>query len=632
MAIPSKGALAPRAQELARELGFANAVGGREYFISGNGGGCRFLLARAKDIPAYVESGIADIGITGKDLVEEQQAKVTNVLELPFGYCRLVYAIPKDGKECRPKRIATAFPNLAAKFLSAKGIEAQMVRLSGAVEASVAAGIADAVIDLASSGRTLEANGLQIAEEVMRSNAVVIVNEKSLAEKSERIGEALKIFSGEFEILRKELASLSPEEKKRLLRRNQRESEDARKVAREVFERVEREKDEALAYYSAAFDGVRLKPGNFQVTQDEIKEAYSLAGEEVVNALKQAAERIGRFAKKELPQLFELKLEGGFAGKRVVPLDRVGVYAPGGTAAYPSSVLMGVVPAKVAGVKEIILCSPCGRDGKCSPAVLAAADIAGATSVFKLGGAQAVAAMAIGTRTVPKVDKVVGPGNAFVAAGKLEAVSRGLCSADSPAGPSELMVIADETANPAFAAAELLAQAEHGPDAAVVIVATSKEVLGGIEEEMRKQLPFLERKQVIRRALAANGALMLAGDTEQAIEFTNEYAPEHLLLLIDRPFAWIGKIRNAGAVFAGNYSSVVAGDYGAGPNHVLPTGGAAKGYSGLSARDFVREINYLKLDEQGLSAIAAAITTLAQAEGLTAHAAAVKKRFERGIK
>lgn len=629
MAIPSKGALAKPAQELAKDLGFENGVDGREYVISSSGGKRRFLLARAKDIPAYVEEGAADLGITGKDLVEEQARGVREVMQLPFGFCKLVYAVPQNSVE-KPKTVATAFPKLAQKFLFSKGIDAEVVWLAGAIEASVAAGIADAVIDLASSGRTLEANGLRVVEEIMRSSAVVIANQKSLVEKKAEISEVLEILKGEITLFRGALAELSEEEKRKLVRRNEAKYGAARETAREVFDRVERERDEALVFYSEKFDGVRLKPKEFQVTPEEIREAYSLAGEKTVSALKKSAENIARFAKKELPQKWEMKLEGGFAGKRIVPFERVGVYAPGGTAAYPSSALMGIVPAKVAGVQEVILCTPCNKEGKCSPAVLVAADIAGATRIYKLGGAQAIAAMAVGTRTVPKVDKIVGPGNAFVAAAKVEAQSRGLASIDSPAGPSELLIVADSSANPSFAAAEMLAQAEHGPDAAVVLAATTQEVLDTVEREVREQLKLLPRRQIIRRALAENGALLLAQGVREAIAFSNEYAPEHLLLLIERPFAWIDEVSNAGAVFAGNYSSVAAGDYCAGPNHVLPTGGAARSCSGLSAADFVRQVNYLKLDKAGLAAMADSITTLAEGEGLNAHASAVRKRFEGG--
>ena len=628
IAIPSKGVLAKEAQELAKDLGFSNGVNGREYFISSDGGKYRFLLARAKDVPLYVAEGVADMGITGKDLVAETGVDVREVLELPFGFCRLVYAVRKGDAQGNPDRVATAFPNLAQRYLSSKGIDAKIICLGGAVEASVEARIADAIVDLSSTGKTLEANGLVEAGEILRSSAVVIANRTALQDKKAGVDEVLAVLRGNITLLKGELSGLSNEDRRKLIYRGGKVAGQAREVARAVFDKVIKEKDDALCYYSQEFDGVKLAPKQFAVTDEEIKEAYSLVGQDLIDSLKLCAENIARFARKELPQRFEIKVDGGFLGKRVVPLDSVGVYAPGGLAAYPSSVLMGVIPARVAGVRQIVLCTPCNKERKCNPAVLVAADIAGATIIIKLGGAQAIAAMAIGTREVPKAMKIVGPGNAYVAMAKLEAVSRGLASIDSPAGPSELMLIADASANPVFAASEILAQAEHGPDAAVVALATSKELLAKIEAELSRQSVLMPRRGIIRKSLSANGALLLVKDIEEAMGFANEYAPEHLSLMVERPFSWIEKVRNAGAVFLGDYSCVASGDYAAGPNHVLPTGGTAKSYSGLSAADFVRQVNYVKLDKPGLLAIASAITNVAGAEGLQAHAESVRRRFE----
>ncbi|MBI3587970.1 histidinol dehydrogenase [Candidatus Micrarchaeota archaeon] len=620
--------LARQAQELAKDLGFANGVEGREYFISSNGGKYRFLLARAKDIPLYVAQGVADIGITGGDLVAETGANVRQLTALPFGECRLVYAVKKESDGSKPSRVATAFPNLTRSYLSSRAIDATVVCLGGAIEASIAAGIADAIVDLSSTGRTLEANGLIEVGEVMRSSAVVIANENSMKNNGEEVEQALVALKGSIVIFKGKLTGLATEEKKRLIYRGRKNSAEAREVARAVFDWVLKERDEALSYYAQEFDGVKLSPRQFAVTAEEIKEAYSLVGEEVIDALKTCAENIARFSRKELPQRFEIKVEGGSLGKRIVPLDSVGVYAPGGLAAYPSSVLMGVIPAKIAGVEKIILCTPCNKERKCNPAVLVAADIAGATEIIKLGGAQAIAAMAIGTREVCKAMKIVGPGNAFVANAKLEAVSRGLASIDSPAGPSELLIIADLSAKASFVAAEMLAQAEHGPDAAVVTLVTSEGLIAEIENELVKQAALMPRREIIRKSIAANGALLAVEDINEAIDFANEYGPEHLSLMVQSPFSWMEKVRNAGAIFAGNYSCVAAGDYAAGTNHVLPTGGTAKFYSGLSAGDFVRQVNYVKLEKNGLAAISKAIVTVAQAEGLQAHAASVTKRFE----
>jgi len=627
IALPNKGALAAPAQLLARALGFENSGRDRGYYSASPCGKYRFLLARARDIPTYVESGVADIGITGSDMVAEKGSEVVTLLPLPFGFCRLVYAVPKGG--CgKPGRVATAFPRLAAKFLSENGIDAKVIQLDGAIEASVSAGIADAIIDLSSTGRTLAANGLEESQELLRSSAVIVANPASLAQKRGQVDGAVGAFRGDFSVLRGRLDGISAGDRKRILYRNFSKAAEARVFAAEVFDTVSKGRDEALSSYTERFDKVKLLPRQFAVTAEETKEAYSKVKPEVIAALKKAAENVARFSQKELPQKWEMKMEGGLGGKLVVPLDSVGVYAPGGSAAYPSSVIMGVVPAKVAGVRDIVLCTPPDREGKCNPAVLVAADVAGVGKVFKLGGAQAIAAMALGTRTVPRVRKIVGPGNSYVAAAKLEALSRALVSIDSPAGPSELLAIADRTADARFLAAEMLAQAEHSPDAAAVLLAVSKELADEVEAEVSRQMLLLPRREIIRTSLSANGAILVVGDVGEAIDFSNEYAPEHLLLAVDRPFTVLDKVRNAGAIFIGNYTSVSAGDYAAGPNHVLPTGGAARMYSGLSARDFVREVNYLKLERNGLSELAGTIEVLARAEGLEAHANSVKKRFE----
>jgi histidinol dehydrogenase len=628
IAIPNKGTLSKPAKLLASSLGFSNGVSGeREYSVDSPDGKYRFLLARAKDIPGYVESGSADFGITGQDLVAEAEASVAEIKPLPFGSCKLVYAIPNQPSG-PILRVATSFPNLTAKYLESTGVEAKIVLLNGAVEASVGAGMADAIVDLSATGRTLAANGLKQAGVVMESSAVLIANRKYADTNPQALRQVLGLMLGDFEIFKCELANLGEKEQKRMLSRKAGNEAAVEQTVKEVFESVSRRRDEALCEYSEKFDGAKLQPKALEVTAKEIKEAYSQVSGELITALRKSAKNIARFAKREVPTRWEMKTEGGLMGKRIVPLDSVGVYAPGGTAAYPSSVLMGVIPAKAAGVPEIILCTPCNNQGKCNPAVLVAADIAGATRVFRLGGAQAIAAMTIGSRTVPKVAKIVGPGNAFVRAAKLEAISRGLVSIDSPAGPTEVMVIADETAVPAFIAADMLAQAEHGPDAAAILVCTSQAIGTAVEAELKKQLTLLPRREIARKSLSQNGAILIAADVAQAIEFANKYAPEHLELVVERSFAWLEKVRNAGAVFIGNYTCEAAGDYAAGPNHVLPTGGAARSYSGLSARDFVREVNYLKLEKSGLEALSSTIIELANAEGLTAHGRSAQKRFE----
>ncbi len=626
IAIPNKGNLAKPSQQLVRDLGF-EVSNLRQYTSISANGKYQFSLARAKNIPEYVATGAADLGITGRDLVLEQEADVTEVLALPFGKCRLVYAVPKNFTKS-PKKIATAFPNLTRKFIAEKKLDAEVVELSGAIEASVANGVADAIVDLTSTGKTLVANNLEERETLIDSTAVLVANKTSLKYKGEKIQEVLKVLKNDFPILYNELSKVGADERRKMLRRKPQNNDEILQKVKEVFDAIQKEKDDALCGFVEKFQGVKLKAKQLEVTREEVKQAYAAVDEKVLSALRQSAENISRFAKKELPKQWEMKTEGGFMGKKIVPLDSVGVYAPGGTAAYPSSVLMGVIPAKVAEVKEIVLCTPCNDKGECNSIVLVAADIAGATKIFRIGGSQAIAAMAIGTRTVPRVAKIVGPGNAFVAAAKLEALGRNLVAIDSPAGPTEVFIIADETANPKFIAADLLAQAEHDANSAAVLVATSKGIIKETERELKEQLTLLPRKSIARESLSRNGALLLAANIEEAISFCNEYAPEHLELMVEKPFAWLDKVRNVGAVFCGNYTCEAAGDYSAGPNHVLPTAGNTRSYSGLSAKDYVREMNYLRLEKRGLEELAEAITTLANAEGLEGHGFSVLKRFE----
>ncbi|MBI5635960.1 histidinol dehydrogenase, partial [Candidatus Micrarchaeota archaeon] len=613
IAIPSKGVLAKPCQKLVEQLGFSNNANGREYLIKANGGKYLFLLARAKDIPSYVDAGVADIGITGLDLVKEKNANVTKLLDLPFGYCSLVYALPKNGAQV-PARVATAFPSLSKEFLESRGIGAKIICLSGAVEASVASGLADAVIDLSTTGATLKANGLSAVEEILSSNAVLIANPKALEEKREKINEAVNSFENNPMVRRAWISGLSVGEKARLFNRGvSKANQGAKSTVAQVFDAFEKNPDEALVFYTNKFDGVLIEKNGFQIPREKIAQAYSIVGEKLVFALKESAKNIGEFAQKEVSQIaggFEAKTDYGVVGKKAAALDSAGVYAPGGSAAYPSSVLMGAIAAKTAGVKKIVLCTPPNKQGEVNPAVLVAADIAGVDQVFRIGGGQAIASMAFGTSCVPKVSKIVGPGNAFVAQAKLEAVSRGLCSIDSPAGPSEALVVADEWANPGFVASELLAQAEHSPDAAAVLVCTSEKLIDAVESQLRKQLAGLERKEIIRKSLCQNGVFLIAEGINQAIEFSNQYACEHLILCVKNAGDYLDGIRNAGAVFLGEYSTIVAGDYAAGPNHVLPTGGLARSYSGLSARDFLRETNFVKLDKAGLKKLSETIITI----------------------
>lgn len=394
-----------------------------------------------------------------------------------------------------------------------------------------------------------------------------------------------------------------------------------------IIDDIKSRRDEAVFEYTKKFDGYDLNADNIIVTEDEIKAAYEEIDDGLVEIIRKALVNIRNYhAKQKRNSWFDATPDGTILGQKITPLARVGVYVPGGKAAYPSSVLMNVVPAKVAGVDEIIMCTPPGKDGKIYCGTLVAAKEAGVDVIYKVGGAQAIAAMAYGTESVPKVDKIVGPGNIYVALAK-KAVY-GQVGIDSIAGPSEIMVLADESANPRFVAADLLSQAEHDELASAILVTTSRELAEKVSEETEGFLKELSRKQIIEKSLENYGYILLAKDMDEAVAVVNEIASEHLELVTKDPFQTMTKIRNAGAIFLGEYSSEPLGDYFAGPNHVLPTNGTAKFFSPLEVDDFIKKSSIISYSREALGAIHTDIEKFAQAEGLTAHANSIKVRFE----
>lgn len=394
-----------------------------------------------------------------------------------------------------------------------------------------------------------------------------------------------------------------------------------------IIDDIKNRRDEAVFEYTKKFDGYDLNADNIIVTEDEIKAAYEEIDAGLVEIIRKALVNIRNYhAKQKRNSWFHATPDGTILGQKITPLARVGVYVPGGKAAYPSSVLMNVVPAKVAGVDEIIMCTPPGKDGKIYCGTLVAAKEAGVDVIYKVGGAQAIAAMAYGTESVPKVDKIVGPGNIYVALAK-KAVY-GQVGIDSIAGPSEIMVLADESANPRFVAADLLSQAEHDELASAILVTTSRELAEKVSEETEGFLRELSRRQIIEKSLENYGYILLAKDMDEAVAVVNEIASEHLELVTKDPFQTMTKIRNAGAIFLGEYSSEPLGDYFAGPNHVLPTNGTAKFFSPLEVDDFIKKSSIISYSREALGAIHTDIEKFAQAEGLTAHANSIKVRFE----
>lgn len=395
----------------------------------------------------------------------------------------------------------------------------------------------------------------------------------------------------------------------------------------DIIQNVREKRDEAIFEYTLKFDGATIDQDNICVTEEEIKEAYEQVDPKLLDVIRKALVNIRDYhAKQKQYSWFDSDESGIILGQKVTPLKTVGVYVPGGKAVYPSSVLMNVIPAKVAGVSNIIMTTPCGKDGKVYPSTLVAAKEAGVDAIYKVGGAQAIAALAFGTESIPKVDKIVGPGNIYVALAK-KAVF-GYVSIDSIAGPSEIMVLADETANPRFVAADLLSQAEHDEMASAILVTTSETLAEQVSVEVDKFVATLSRKEIIWKSLDNYGYILVADTMQDAIDTVNEIASEHLELVTKNPFETMTKIRNAGAIFIGEYSSEPLGDYFAGPNHVLPTNGTAKFFSPLSVDDFIKKSSIISYSREALEPVYKDIVQFAECEKLTAHANSIRVRFE----
>ncbi|MGO5052285.1 histidinol dehydrogenase [Lachnospiraceae bacterium LCP25S3_G4] len=412
-----------------------------------------------------------------------------------------------------------------------------------------------------------------------------------------------------------------------LLKRSPNQYEQYEAVVKEILRDVKEQKDEAVFRYTKAFDGAKIDENSILVTEEEKKEAYEHVDSTLLEVMRKAMKKIESYHIKQMQySWFDSNTDGTILGQKVTALQKVGVYVPGGKAVYPSSVLMNIIPAKVAGVDEIIMTTPPNEYGKINVNTLVAACEAGATKIYKVGGAQAIGALAYGTESVPKVDKIVGPGNIYVALAK-KAVY-GHVSIDSIAGPSEILVIADETANPKFVAADLLSQAEHDELASAILVTTSEKLAVEVSEEIERFVTELTRAEIIKKSLDNYGYILLADTMEEAIQIANEIASEHLEIMTANPFDVMTKIRNAGAIFIGEYSSEPLGDYFAGPNHVLPTNGTAKFFSPLSVDDFIKKSSIISYSREALESIHKDIENFANAEQLTAHANSIKVRFD----
>lgn len=415
-----------------------------------------------------------------------------------------------------------------------------------------------------------------------------------------------------------------------LLKRSPNNYDSYTDTVNEIVNTVRAEGDKAVFDYTLRFDKTEITKDTLQVTQAEIDEAYTLVSDDLAEIMKRAAENIREYHMKQKQySWFDSKPDGTMLGQKVTPLSKVGVYVPGGKAAYPSSVLMNVIPAKCAGVDEIVMVTPPGKDGKVNPGTLVAATIAGVKTIYKVGGAQAIAALAFGTQSIPKVDKIVGPGNIFVALAK-KAVF-GFVSIDSIAGPSEILVLADETANPRYVAADLLSQAEHDEMASAILVTTSMELAKNVSKEADAFAEQLSRKEILEKSLENYGYILVAQTMEEAIDAANDIASEHLEIVTKNPFDTMTKIKNAGAIFLGEYSSEPLGDYFAGPNHVLPTNGTAKFFSPLGVDDFIKKSSIISYSREALEPISKDIIKFAESERFTAHANSIKVRFEKSV-
>jgi histidinol dehydrogenase len=421
--------------------------------------------------------------------------------------------------------------------------------------------------------------------------------------------------------------NLRPEQYRIIMKRSSEDIDSIYEEVRKIVLDVRDNGDQvSLDHYKKYKHGLTLK--DLEVTKEDVEEAYQNVDSKVIDALKFASENIVKFHRAQMERemwLIEIA-DGILAGRMTTPLERVGAYIPGRRAAYPSSILMTILPAKVAGVKEIIACTPPDEGMIINPSTLVAADIAGSTKIFKVGGPWGIASMAYGTTTIPKVDKIVGPGNKYVTAAKIMVF--GQVGIDSPAGPSEGMILADTTGNADLITIDLLSQSEHDPDAASILVTTSNELALKVSNKINKELPKLPRKEIITSSLTKYSSILIARDIEQAIDFVNEYAPEHLEIMTEEPFVILKKIKNAGSIFMGPFSPIPVGDYASGTNHVLPTGQTARMFSGLSVDDFIKKPTFQYLSKDGLSSLKDTVVTLAEAEGLPLHARTILERFK----
>ena len=553
---------------------------GRKLIFENPEKGIRFFWVKPSDVAIYVERGAADLGVAGKDILLEYEPEVYELLDLKTGLCRMAVAAKSSFRDDRSKtlRVATKFAHIARQYYAAQCRDIDIIHLNGSIELAPILGLSDVIVDIVETGTTLKENDLVPFETITP-----------------------KIFS-------RAVAQV-----------------DVSAVVSEIIAAVRTEGDKALFRYGAQFDKVEFSA--LEVSQAEKDAAMEALDPAFLDILREAAENIRAFHRQQVRSSFILTDRPGVVmGQKILPIEKVGLYVPGGTAAYPSTVLMDSIPAKIAGCRELVIVTPPGKDGKVPAAILAAAQIAGVDRIFKVGGAQAVAALAYGTESVPKVDKIVGPGNAFVAEAKKQVF--GTVAIDMIAGPSEILVLADGTCDARIVAADLLSQAEHDKLASAVLVTDSAELAQAVAEEIERQLSILPREEIARASIENNGKIIVTGDLAAAIDVANALAPEHLELCVDNPFDYLDRITHAGSIFLGKNCPEALGDYLAGPNHTLPTSGTARFSSPLSVDDFVKKSQYTYFTRDALGRVADHVAAFARQEGLEAHARSATVRFE----
>ena len=582
---------------------------GRKLVFNDNLNDIRYFLVKANDTVTYVEHGVADIAVVGKDTLLEREGDYYELLDLKIGKCKFIVAtLPNIDifKKIGHIKIGTKYPKVAKRYFERKGMDVEIIKIDGSVELSPILGISEGIVDIMETGITLKENGLIVVDEICDISTRVIVNKSS------------------FKLKKKEINNNNINEIIKNLKERS-NTINIRKSVEEIIENIKLHGNKALREYTLKFDNVELK--DFLISNEEIEEAYKQCDKTMIRILEECKNNITKYheKQKETGYIYQKEL-GIYMGQRIIPVDSVGVYVPGGKAAYPSSVLMNIIPAQVAGVQDIIIATPPNYNNKVNSNILVAARVCGINKIYKIGGAQAIAALAYGTESIEPVSMIVGPGNSYVAEAKSQVY--GVVGIDMVAGPSEILIIAKEGANPRYIAADMMSQAEHDEAASSILLTTSKRLALEVEKEINIQLKSLSRKEIIEKSLNDYGKIIICNNLDECIKLSNLISPEHLELLIENPMEYLGEIKNAGSVFLGEYTPEPIGDYFGGTNHVLPTGGTAKFSSPLSVDTFLKKSSFLFYSKKALYEDGKKVIRFANEEGLTAHANSIRVRLE----